>query len=258
MTQRLASQNLAVSFGANKVLDGVDLSLQPGRITAIVGPNASGKSTLLRALARLQQPGAGTVTLNGTSIFRQPTRAVARQIAILPQAAQGPPGMRVGELVARGRTPHQTPLRQWSADDEAIVDRVLDQVGLCGLADRLVDELSGGQRQRAWIAMALAQDTGILLLDEPTTFLDLPHQLDILALVHTLSRQKGQTVAMVLHDINLAARFCDRIVAMRDRGIIRQGTPNEVVTEGNIAAIYGMRSVVITDPTHGTPHVIPK
>ncbi len=258
MTSSLACERLSVAFGANQVLENLDFAVAEGKVTSIVGPNACGKSTLLRTLARLLKPTSGTVALNGQSIFEQPTRQVARQLAILPQSRQSPAGMRVHDLVLRGRTPHQSPLRQWSENDAAIVAQALADVGLAQHADRLLEELSGGQRQRAWIAMALAQQTGILLLDEPTTFLDLPHQVEILSLLSTLSRDKGQTIVMVLHDINLAARFSDYLVALRDRGILFHGTPEEVVTPQNIAAIYDIDGVVIADPTHGTPHVIPR
>ena len=252
-------ERLSLTYdGRSVVVNEINLRIEAEAITALVGPNGCGKSTLLRGISRLLKPMAGGAYLDGEAIHTMPSKELARRLGILPQGPSAPEGLTVHELAAQGRYPHQSWLRQWSREDERVVLDALETTNLTAFADRTVDTLSGGQRQRAWIAMALAQDTGILLLDEPTTFLDLPHQLDILALVHTLSRQKGQTVAMVLHDINLAARFCDRIVAMRDRGIIRQGTPNEVVTEGNIAAIYGMRSVVITDPTHGTPHVIPK
>ena len=258
MTHSLASQNLSAAYGSRSVLENLSVTLAEGKTTSIVGPNACGKSTLLRTLARLMKPTSGTVLLNGTCIFQQPTRQVARTLAILPQNTFSPAGMRVRDLVLKGRAPHQSPLAQWSKEDEAIVRECLDDVELADHSDRLLDELSGGQRQRAWIAMVLAQRTGILLLDEPTTFLDLPHQLDILSLIRDRSLKQGQTVVMVLHDINLAARFSDEIIAMRDHGILAHGTPEAVVTEATMQAVYGMPSVVISDPSHGTPHVIPR
>ncbi len=256
MTAHLACSSLSLSYGKTPILDAVDLSLRPGQITAIVGPNACGKSSLLRCLCRLQRPSGGAVMLNDQNIHQINTRDVARQIAFLPQSTSAPAGMRVQELVLRGRTPHQSPLQQWSMKDQLQVEAALAQVGLAGQGDTLLDTLSGGQLQRAWIAMVLAQDTQILLLDEPTTFLDLPHQQDVMSLVRRLQQEHQLTVAMVLHDINLAARFCDQIVALKERRIVVEGSPVEVVTEANIKTIYGLDSSVIKDPHSGLPHVI--
>lgn len=258
MTAHLSCESLCLSYGKTPVLTDISLELTQGQITAIVGPNACGKSSLLRCLCRVQTPTKGRVLLNGDPIQKQNTKQVARKIAFLPQATTAPTGMRVLDLVLRGRTPHQTPLQQWSTEDQAIVDRALDQVGLKHRSHELLEDLSGGQLQRAWIAMVLAQDTDILLLDEPTTFLDLTHQQDILKLVQDLQADRGLTVAMVLHDINLAARFTDRIIALRNQNVLCAGSPREVVTEPNIKDIYGLECSVISDPHYGLPHIILK
>ncbi|MCV6584216.1 MAG: ABC transporter ATP-binding protein [Marinibacterium sp.] len=259
MTQsaRLVAQGITVSFGQRPVLKDLDVALPTGQLTAIIGPNASGKSTLLRALARLQPVASGQVVLDGKAIHRQGSRAVARKLAILPQSPTAPEGLSVRDLVIRGRTPHQSVLRQWSGADAHAVEQALAATGLAALADRPLDALSGGQRQRAWIAMALAQDTDILLLDEPTTYLDLPHQIELLSLVRALNRDTGRTVATVLHDINLAARFADTILAVRDGAVCLQGPPEQVITEASIQQVFSLPCRVIKDPVHGTPHVIP-
>ena len=255
MTQ-LSTKNLDLGYGGAPVLKDITLDIPDGQITAVVGPNACGKSTLLRCLARLIKPMRGEALLDGTPIHKLNTKAVARRIALLPQSAEAPAGMRVIDLVARGRTPHQTPLQQWSTKDEEVVTRALAQVGLSEEADRPVNDLSGGQRQRAWIAMVLAQDTGILLLDEPTTFLDLHYQIETLKLVRALQQDRQLTVVMVLHDINLAARFADHIVALRGGSIICQGAPIEVVTEAMIEAVYNLKSQVVAGPVGDAPYVI--
>lgn len=257
MTSRLRTENLKLGYGKTTVLEGLSLDFPDGKITAIVGPNACGKSTLLRCLARLIKPMAGQATLDGTPVHKQNTKTVAKAVALLPQSAAAPQGMRVVDLVARGRTPHQTPLQQWSAKDADVVRDALAKVGLADEAERDLEDLSGGQRQRAWIAMVLAQETDILLLDEPTTFLDLRYQIETLKLVRQLQLDRNLTVVMVLHDINLAARFADHIVALRDKGVVVQGTPSEVVTEGNIQAVYDMPATVIDQPGGTAPHVIP-
>ncbi|MEM8664585.1 MAG: ABC transporter ATP-binding protein [Pseudomonadota bacterium] len=254
---RLAADGLSVAYASTPVLRDLALAVADGRMTAIIGPNACGKSTLLRTLARLQPASSGQVVLDGKAIHRQSTRSVARRLAILPQGPQAPDGLRVRDLVVRGRTPHQSPLRQWSHKDAELVAEALRMTGLEALAHQPLDVLSGGQRQRAWIAMVLAQETPILLLDEPTTYLDLAHQIDLLALVRRLNLEAGRTVAIVLHDINLAGRFADRIVAMKNGAIYAEGTPEEVITQAMIRDVFEIECQILSDPYHGTPHIVP-
>ena len=254
---RLRAEDLSVRFARTTVLDRLSVALPDGKVTAIVGPNACGKSTLLRSLARLQPASGGQVILDGKSIAAQNSRSVAKRLAILSQSPVAPEGLSVRDLVLRGRTPHQSAWRQFSTEDAAAVEAALQSTGLTALADRAIDTLSGGQRQRAWIAMALAQDTQLLLLDEPTTYLDLPHQIELLKLVHSLNRTTGRTVAMVLHDINLAARFCDHVIALRGGAVHSQGSAQEVITVTMMAEVFDLPCSIIPDPVHGTPHVIP-
>lgn len=253
----LRAEGLTLGYGDRVVLHELDLLVPSGRISVIVGANACGKSTLLRAFARLLRPRDGGVQLDGKALHRLGTREVARLLGILPQAPVAPDGLTVIDLVTRGRAPHQSWWRQWSGGDEDAVRRALRATGLSELADRPVDELSGGQRQRAWIAMAVAQQTPLLLLDEPTTFLDLAHQIDVLDLVVDLNREQGRTVVMVLHDLNQACRYADHMVAMKDGRIVRQGTPAEVVTEELVAEVFDLACQISTDPVSGTPLVIP-
>jgi iron complex transport system ATP-binding protein len=227
-------------------------------VTAIVGPNGCGKSTLLKALARVLRPASGTVLLDGTDIFRLPTRRVAQTVALLPQGPVAPEGLRVRELVAQGRFPHQSLLRQWSEADSRAVDRAIERTDLTDLADRPVDTLSGGQRQRAWIAMVLAQETDILLLDEPTTFLDLKVQVDLLSLLARIAREDGRTVVVVLHEINLAAAFADWLTILRDGGIVGEGPPAEVLTEAALRAAFDLAADVVQAPGSGHPVCIPR
>jgi iron complex transport system ATP-binding protein len=254
---RLRAEQVRLGYGDRTIVDGLDLDVVAGTITAVIGPNGCGKSTLLRALGRLLKPTAGQVVLDGKRIDRVPTREVAKVLGLLPQAPSAPEGLTVADLVARGRHPHQAWYRQWSADDEDAVAQALDWTGIADLAERPVDQLSGGQRQRAWISMALAQGTDLLLLDEPTTFLDLAHQVDVLELVRRLHSEAGRTVVMVLHDLNLAARYADRLVAMRDGHIVAAGKPAEVITEELLAEVFGLAARVIPDPVAGTPLVVP-
>jgi iron complex transport system ATP-binding protein len=254
---RLRAEQVRLGYGDRTVVDGLDLDVVAGTITAVIGPNGCGKSTLLRALGRLLKPTAGQVVLDGKRIDRVPTREVAKVLGLLPQAPSAPEGLTVADLVARGRHPHQAWYRQWSADDEDAVAQALDWTGIADLAERPVDQLSGGQRQRAWISMALAQGTDLLLLDEPTTFLDLAHQVDVLELVRRLHSEAGRTVVMVLHDLNLAARYADRLVVMRDGHIVAAGKPAEVITEELLAEVFGLAARVIPDPVAGTPLVVP-
>lgn len=256
-TVRLRAEQVRLGYGDRTIVDGLDLDVVTGTITAVIGPNGCGKSTLLRALGRLLKPTAGQVVLDGKRIDRVPTREVAKVLGLLPQAPSAPEGLTVADLVARGRHPHQAWYRQWSADDEDAVAQALDWTGIADLAERPVDELSGGQRQRAWISMALAQGTDLLLLDEPTTFLDLAHQVDVLELVRRLHSEVGRTVVMVLHDLNLAARYADRLVAMREGRIVAAGKPAEVITEELLEEVFGLAARVIPDPVAGTPLVVP-
>ena len=254
---RLAAEGLRLAYDDRVVVDGLDLALTDGSFTAIVGPNGCGKSTLLRALGRLLRPAAGQVVLDGRSIARTPTREVARVLGLLPQTPVAPSGLTVSDLVARGRHPHQSWLRQWSSDDEAVVTEALAWTDMADLGDRPVDELSGGQRQRAWISMALAQQTDLILLDEPTTYLDLSHQIDVLELVARLHAERGRTVVVVLHDLNLAARYAQQMVAMRDGALVASGTPHEVLTEELLADVFDLEARVVPDPVAGTPMVVP-
>jgi len=254
---RLAAEGVRLGYGDRTIVDDLDLEIVHGTITTVIGPNGCGKSTLLRALGRLLAPSRGQVLLDGRRIDRMPTKEVATVLGLLPQAPTAPEGLTVGDLVARGRHPHQAWYRQWSGDDEEAVAEALAWTGIADLAERPVDELSGGQRQRAWISMALAQGTELLLLDEPTTFLDLSHQVEVLELVTRLNTERGRTVVMVLHDLNLAARYADRLVAMKDGVIRAQGTPAEVITEPLLREVFGLDARVVPDPVAGTPMVVP-
>ncbi|MCP3799940.1 ABC transporter ATP-binding protein [Allokutzneria sp. A3M-2-11 16] len=254
---RLRAEGLSLGYGENRVVEGLDLDVIDGTITAVIGPNGCGKSTLLRALGRLLAPQEGHVLLDGKRIDKTPTREVAKIVGVLPQTPVAPDGLTVGDLVARGRHPHQAWYRQWSADDEGAVSEALRMTGMLEFAERTLDQLSGGQRQRAWISMALAQGTDLLLLDEPTTYLDLAHQVDVLDLVQQLHDQAGRTVIMVLHDLNLAARYSDRLIAMRDGKIVAQGAPQDVLTEQLLSDVFDLDARVVPDPVAGTPLVVP-
>ena len=248
---------LDLAYGDRTVVTDLDLSIRRGVITTIVGPNGCGKSTLLRSVGRLLKPKQGQVLLDGNDIASIKPKQLAKLLAVLPQSPTAPEGLRVADLVARGRSPHQSWIRQWSGDDEAVVTDALRLTGISDLADRSVDELSGGQRQRAWIAMALAQETDVLLLDEPTTYLDLAHSIEVLDLVDRLHDEMGRTVVMVLHDLNLAIRYSDVLVVMKSGKIVATGTPKEVVTEELLLEVFGLRSRVIDDPVSDRPLIIP-
>ncbi|MEV7087642.1 ABC transporter ATP-binding protein [Streptomyces sp. NPDC093085] len=256
-TSRLTAEALTLGYEDRTVVDGLDLAVPDGRVTVIVGPNACGKSTTLRALGRLLRPKGGSVLLDGTELARIPTRRIARSIGLLPQSPAAPEAITVADLVARGRQPHQRWWQQWSDEDERAVTAAMARTDVTALADRPVDELSGGQRQRVWIAMALAQETELLLLDEPTTFLDIAHQVEVLDLVRRLNHERGRTVVIVLHDLNQAARYADHLVAMKAGRVVAEGAPGEVVTEELVREVFGLESVVIPDPVTGSPLVVP-
>lgn len=254
---RLRAEDLRLAYGERVVVDGLDLEVADGTITAVIGPNGCGKSTLLRGLGRLMRPERGGVVLDGKQIHKTPTKEVAKVLGLLPQSPTAPEGLTVADLVARGRHPHQSWYRQWSSADESAVARALELTGVDDLAERTMDELSGGQQQRVWLSMALAQGTDLLLLDEPTTYLDLSHQVDVLDLVGELHRDGGRTVVMVLHDLNLAARYADRLVAMKDGAIFASGAPEQVLTPELLAEAFGLTARVIEDPVVGSPMVVP-
>jgi iron complex transport system ATP-binding protein len=257
VSHSLEVDGATIAYGDRVVLDDLDLVVPPGQISIIVGANACGKSTLLRAMARLLAPTSGSVMLDGAPITAMPTKKVATVLGLLPQTPIAPEGIVVADLVGRGRYPHQGLFSRWTAADDAAVAEALEATGSLELAERPVDELSGGQRQRVWISMALAQQTDVLLLDEPTTFLDVSHQVDVLDLVTDLNRARGTTVVIVLHDLNLAARYADHLFAVKNGRIFASGTPREVVTPETVEAVFGMASRVIDDPVTGTPLVVP-
>jgi iron complex transport system ATP-binding protein len=256
-THVLRVEGVTLAYGEHTVVESLDLLVPPGQITVIIGANACGKSTLLRAMARLLAPRQGRVVLDGKDLHRLPTREVARTLGLLPQSPVAPEGITVADLVARGRHPYRRLLARWTAEDDAAVARALELTGTADLADRPVDELSGGQRQRVWIAMALAQETDILLLDEPTTFLDLSHQVEVLDLLTDLNRERGTTIVMVLHDLNLAARYADHLVAVKAGRISAAGAPEAVLDARLVREVFAMDSQVITDPVSGRPLVLP-
>ncbi|MGC0251614.1 ABC transporter ATP-binding protein [Pseudactinotalea sp. Z1748] len=253
----LRANALSLAYDSRRVITDLDLTIPRGAITAIVGANGCGKSTLLRGLARLLRPVSGAVTLDGRTLHDLPSRLVARTIGILPQNPTAPEGIVVADLVARGRHPHQGWFGQPNAADDDVVTAALEATGTQGLAGRRVDELSGGQRQRVWIAMTLAQDPDILLLDEPTTFLDVTHQLEVLDLLAAVNRERGGTVVMVLHDLNLAARYAENLVVMRAGRVHTIGSPDQVLTAEVVADAFGLRARVVPDPVCGTPMVVP-
>lgn len=253
----LQGRGLTLEYGRHVVIDALDVDIPAAQITVLVGSNGCGKSTLLKALARLLKPAQGTVILNGADIQRKPTAQVARELAVLPQTPVAPEGLTVDQLVRMGRYPHQTWLQQWSRADQDAVTAILQATDLYALKDRGVDSLSGGQRQRAWIAMTLAQDTDILLLDEPTTYLDLAHQIEVLDLLEALNADHGKTIVMVLHDLNLAARYAHHMIALHDRAIFAQGPPARILDEQMVKAVFDLDCRVIADPLYGTPLCIP-
>ncbi|MFB8266500.1 ABC transporter ATP-binding protein [Streptomyces sp. NPDC055955] len=254
---RLSTSALTLAYEDRTVVHDLDLAVPDGRVTVIVGPNACGKSTTLRALGRLLRPRSGSVLLDGEALTKLPTKKIAQQIGLLPQTPVAPEAITVTDLVARGRQPHQHWWQQWSDADERAVTEAMERTDVAALADRSVDELSGGQRQRVWIAMALAQETELLLLDEPTTYLDIAHQVEVLDLVRQLNHDKDRTVVLVLHDLNQAARYADHLVAMKSGRIVAEGPPAEVVTADLVREVFGLDCVVVPDPVTGSPLIVP-
>ncbi|MEH0982555.1 ABC transporter ATP-binding protein [Micromonospora sp. CPCC 205556] len=248
---------MTLAYERRTVAEGLTVDVPDRSFTVVIGPNACGKSTLLRALARTLRPHAGTVLLDGRDIHALPSRAVARTLGLLPQSATAPDGITVADLVARGRYPHQGLLRQWSREDERVVAESMAATGVAALAGRPVDELSGGQRQRAWIAMALAQQTPLLLLDEPTTWLDIAHQIEVLELCARLHSEQDRTVVAVLHDLHHAARYATHLIAMRDGRVVAAGDPKQVVTAALVEEVFGLACRIVEDPETGTPLVVP-
>ena len=253
----LVAEAATLGYDDHVVFNGIDLQIEAGTVTTLIGANGCGKSTLLKAFGRLLTPSAGSIRLEGTPLHRLSARAVARRLAILPQKPLTPAATTVRDLVMRGRHPHQTLLRPWSPQDAAKVEAALEATGMSELADRDVGSLSGGQLQRAWIALVLAQDAPTILLDEPTTFLDLSHQLEVLRLVRTINARHGSTIVMVLHDLSLAARYSDRLVVLHQGRVLADGEPWQVITPEVLDAAFGLEALVIADPASGRPLVVP-
>jgi iron complex transport system ATP-binding protein len=255
--QVIETKDLTLSYGDSIIINELNLNIPKGEITVFIGGNGCGKSTLLRSIARLLKPKSGAVLLDGQAISKMSTKDVAKQMAILPQSSVAPEGLTVMQLVKQGRYPYQTWLKQWTKEDEEKVNRAIGATGIEDLKERAVDSLSGGQRQRAWIAMTLAQDTEIILLDEPTTYLDMTHQIEILDLLFELNEKEKRTIIMVLHDLNLSCRYAHHIVAIKDKGIFAQGKPEDVINNHLVKNVFGMECQIIADPLFGTPMCIP-
>jgi iron complex transport system ATP-binding protein len=256
-TSRLGARHLQAGYEGRKVIEDLTVDIPDGSFTVIIGPNACGKSTLLRSLSRLLAPKQGSIVLDGGDIARYKAKELARIVGLLPQTSTAPDGITIVDLVSRGRHPHRSMFNSWTAEDEAAVREALARTGLTDLSRRYVDELSGGQRQRVWIALSLAQQTPILLLDEPTTYLDLSHQLDVLDLCRSLNAE-GRTLVAVLHDLNQSARYATHLIAMKAGQVVATGHPSEVVTAELVQEVFGVSSIVIEDPETGTPLVVPK
>ncbi len=255
--KRLYTEQLNIGYSERLIVNNLNLSIPEGKITALVGANGSGKSTILKAMARMMKPQGGTVFLDGKSIHSQPTKEVAKQLAILPQNPVAPDGLTVSELVGYGRFPHQKGFGNFSAEDKKMIEWAIDVTGMIDFHDRPVDQLSGGQRQRAWIAMALAQGTNMLFLDEPTTYLDMAHQLEVLKLLQKLNAEQNRTIVMVVHDLNHATRFAQHMVAIRSGTIISEGSPEEVMTQDVLRQVFGIEADIIPDPRTGVPLCLP-
>ncbi|CAG7631476.1 ABC transporter ATP-binding protein [Paenibacillus allorhizosphaerae] len=256
--QALETRNVSLNYGSGTIIERLSLSIPEHQITVFIGANGCGKSTLLRSMARLLKPSEGEIILDGKQISELSTKEVARKLSILPQGPIAPEGLTVFQLVKQGRYPYQHWLKQWSAEDERFVRQALQATKTMELADKPVDSLSGGQRQRAWIAMTLAQGTQTVLLDEPTTYLDMAHQIDILDLLFELNEKEQTTIVMVLHDLNLACRYAHHVVALKDKSVYAQGKPEEVINPELVRHVFGMECEVVPDPFFGTPLCIPK
>nr|WP_086940233.1 ABC transporter ATP-binding protein [Thaumasiovibrio occultus] len=254
---QLSASQLSLGYEGKVVCQGLDITVPQGQFSVIVGPNGCGKSTLLKSLCRLLKPTQGNVQLNGKDIHQLPTKTVAKQMGLLPQSASAPEGIKVKDLVARGRFPHQGMFRQWSEEDEAAVNVAMQETGVDALAERAVDQLSGGQRQRVWIAMVLAQQTPILLLDEPTTYLDIAHQIELLDLFRRLNRTQGFTLVAVLHDLNQACRYADHLIVFKEGKIVAEGAPKQLVTAELVEQVFGLPCTIIEDPVSHTPLIVP-
>lgn len=253
----LYTESLSLAYVDQLIVEELNLKIPEGKITALVGANGSGKSTILKAMARILQPKDGTVYLDGKAIHKQSTKKVAQQLAILPQNPEAPSGLTVTELVSYGRFPHQKGFNTVKEEDRRMINWAITVTGMSDFAERAVDNLSGGQRQRAWIAMALAQGTSILLLDEPTTFLDMAHQLEVLKLLKKLNEEEARTIIMVVHDLNHASRFADHVVAIKKGKVIEEGAPDEVMTHEVLAKVFGIEADIISDPRTGVPICVP-
>ena len=253
----LSTQHLTLGYQQRSVIEDLTLSIPAGKVTVLIGSNGCGKSTLLKSLARLMDPQSGAVILDGIDIHQRPTAEIARKLAILTQMPTAPEGITVRQLVSLGRFPWQSWLRQWSPEDEECVEQALHLTGMLELQHRPVDALSGGQRQRAWIAMTLAQNTDTVLLDEPTTWLDLAHQVEVLDLLRRLNRQHGKTIIMVLHDLNLACRYADHLVAVHNGGVCAEGPPQAIMDEALVKTVFDLNCRIIADPFFHTPLCIP-
>ncbi|SOC16664.1 iron complex transport system ATP-binding protein [Ureibacillus xyleni] len=253
----IETKNLTLTYGENIILDQLNLTIPTGEITVLIGSNGCGKSTLLRSMARLLKPQSGSILLDGEMMLKLSTKEVAKKLAILPQGPVSPEGLTVMQLVKQGRFPYQKWYQQWSSKDEEIVHHALQSTGMMEFSNRLVDSLSGGQKQRAWIAMTLAQDTDTILLDEPTTYLDLTHQIEVLDLLFELNEKEKRTVIMVLHDLNLACRYAHHVIAVKDKAIFAQGKPEEIVNRELVRNVFNLECEVVADPVFGTPMCVP-
>lgn len=254
---RLYTRRLSIAYVDKLIVEDLNLTIPEGKITALVGANGSGKSTILKAMARIMKPKGGVVFLDGKSIHSQSTKAVAKQLAILPQNPTAPDGLTVAELIGYGRFPHQKGFGSLSGEDKDMIRWAIHMTGMAEFADRPIDQLSGGQRQRAWIAMALAQQTDFLFLDEPTTFLDMAHQLEVLKLLQKLNREERRTIVMVVHDLNHATRYAQHMVAIKKGRVVSEGAPAEVMTQEVLREVFGIEADIVPDPRTGVPLCLP-